>query len=278
MGNVYNIKTQGAIAGAGQQNSAGLNLGSVMTTSSQGLNLNSINGNIGDLLKQITPSGHIKKYEVYESEEDFLALSVAWYRLRKEKDAGKLIGYINISSLTDQDLYKCVTSDDRIKAEEIRDFYQKKFLMLTLKSKPLTMFRKDLCEYVNGNSKIVQEKLLPMIYRLPEFYEYDIDFDDLKRDFNHELNEQRVQGKPRSVKKLFPIRKLSKNTKRMKYHEYWMHTPDNDLVVMVLDLKNPLQHLWEKEFDKQFISIEAYYMPKVRDDLQYYQLGNWQVV
>jgi hypothetical protein len=57
-----------------------------------------------------------------------------------------------------------------------------------------------------------------------------------------------------------------------------MHTPDNDLVVMVLDLKNPLQHLWEKEFDKQFISIEAYYMPKVRDDLQYYQLGNWQVV
>lgn len=278
MGNVYNIRTQGAIAGAGQQSNVSLNLGSVMTTNSLGLNLNNITTqDIGDLLKQVTPSEYMKKYEVYESQEDFLALSVAWYRLRKDKENGKL-SFVNISSLTDRDLFKQVTSEDRTKAEEIRDFYQKKFLMLALKNKPLTVFRKDLCEYVNGNSKIVQEKLLPMIYRLPEFHEYDVDFDNLKRDFNHEVDEHRVPGKPKSVKKLFPIRKLSKNTKRMKYHEYWMHTSNNELVVMVLDLKNPLQHLWEKEFDKQSISIDAYYMHKVRDDIQYYQLGNWQVV
>lgn len=273
MGNVYSIKGNGA---QNMGNIPTISLGQISTN-----NLGQVTGNIGDLLKQISQNEHIKKYEVFESEEDFLALSVAWHRLRKERETGMLRLNL-ISSLTDSELYKNVKQEDRERANVIRDFFQKKFLMLALKNIPLTQFRKDLQDYVNGNSKIVQENKLPLIYRLPEFYDYDVEFDSVKRDFNFQIDEfkniGRIRASGKVIKKLYPIKMLTKNTKRMKYHEYWMYTDTRDLVVMVLELKNSLQHLWDREFAKPFINVESFFIPKSRDDVQYYQLGNWQVL
>lgn len=263
---------------------SGLNLagsGAVLTSNGSSANWSTqslTTQSIQELMEMNIPdSEFVKKYEVLESEEDFLALSVAWHRLRRERQSGR-IQFISISNLIDRELFKQVSEEDRIRANTIRDFYQKRFLMLSLKSKRLTMFRKDLCDYVNGNSKVVPEKMLPMIYRLPEFYDYDVDFDDMKREFKTEIPDHKGKLVTKQQVTLYPLKCLTKNTKRMKCHEYWMHDSNNNLCVMVLDLKNQLQPLWDREFSKKSITIEGYLMPKMRDDIDYYQLGNWNVL
>lgn len=266
-------------------------VGAIGTSGTTGLTLTShgINTQWGQLQPQsikellsdinTTQNELVKKYEVLESEEDFLALSVTWHRLRMQRKQGTS-SPVSVNNLIDKVLFRHVTEEDRVRANTIRDFYQKKFLMLSLKSKHLTMFRKDLSDYVNGNSKIVAEKMLPMIYRLPEFYDYDIAFDELKRELKTEIPEFRTRNKPVSKMQrvLFPLKCLTKETKRMKCHEYWMHDSTDNLYVIVLDLKNQLQPLWDREFSKQSITIEGFLMPKSRDDIEYYQLGDWTVV
>jgi len=67
---------------------------------------------------------NVKKYEIYESPIDLLALSSAWKRLR---DAGTAQG--RIGKLLDKDLFESLISEDYSQAERIRDYYSKKIVM-----------------------------------------------------------------------------------------------------------------------------------------------------
>ena len=79
----------------------------------------------------VTHGEHVKKYEILEIDEDLLALSTAWKRLRDTHNSGGT--YTPISTLLDKELFNHVTIDDRQKANEIRDYYSKKIMMWKLK-------------------------------------------------------------------------------------------------------------------------------------------------
>ncbi len=82
---------------------------------------------LNNLFKNITRSDYVKRYEVIETSEDVLALSVAWKRLRDTKD--KSSHHIGITSLLDDNLFRRVEEPDRVRANEIRDYFSKKIML-----------------------------------------------------------------------------------------------------------------------------------------------------
>jgi hypothetical protein len=76
-----------------------------------------------------------------------------------------------------------------------------------------------------------------------------------------------------------PIASLKKENKSMKRTEYWLKTKSNDFAyALVLDDTNPLKSLWEREFKKDKIVMDAITIPKIRDGLYYYVLSNYTVI
>ena len=123
----------------------------------------------------VRPGTQVKRYEVFESPEDLLVLSVVWHKMRK---AGNQV-IPRPMNLTDNILFENIEPCDRERAKEIRDYYSKKFMVFTLKEQKLTAFRKDLNSFIHSDGLIFKETMMPLVYRLPEFYEYDIGFDDM---------------------------------------------------------------------------------------------------
>ena len=236
---------------------------------------------LNNLFKNINRSDYVKRYEVIEATEDILALSVAWKRLRdikKESIQNNTLGLsINVTTLLDDHLFKKIEESDRIRANEIRDYFSKKIMLWTLKNIKLSAYRQDLNKFIHGDSKKITEELLPLIYRLPEFYEYDIQFDQFKREVNVEITNF---GKIDSVKKittLKPITSFYKSNKRVKHFEYWLKDSNDNAHLITIEPKNPLKHIWDKMFTDGQLRIEATCYPKKYDELQYFQLLNWSV-
>jgi hypothetical protein len=210
----------------------------------------------------------VKKYEVYEISQDLLALSVCWSRLRKEKEQSYNILSPTITKLLDSELFRLVTEDDIAQANVIRDYYSKKIMVLKLKNVGFTSFREDLNTFIHGNGKTFKESMLPLAYRLPEFYDYDVEFEKMSFEYNKEvkrIDEHHVVN----VKQLKFIKKLSVNTRHNKRKEYWFSDSYNNLVNVNIETSNPLLSLLDMTVDKTDIKIKGNFRKCSRDGLEY---------
>ena len=91
----------------------------------QNLNLQNLNLNWNNGLL-LGENSHIKKYEIIETEEDILAVSVAAFQYRnKPKHTNAFI----TGNLLNKDLFDLVTEKDREHANNIRNYYSKKIVM-----------------------------------------------------------------------------------------------------------------------------------------------------
>ena len=270
--NIYssnNIHSSNTITLSGSGSGTGLSI-SPLSTSTITLDDTYLN----NLFKNINRSDYVKRYEVIEATEDILALSVTWKRLRDIKNEGGSLNAL-VTTLLNDHLFRKIEESDRVRANEIRDYFSKKIMLWTLKSVKLSAYRQDLNKFIHGDGKKVTEELLPLIYRLPEFYEYDIQFDQFKREINLEILNF---GKIDSVKKittLTPIKSFYKTNKRVKHFEYWLKDSNDNAHLITIEPKNPLKHIWDKIFTNGQLRIEGTYHPKKYDELQYYQLLNW---
>ena len=273
--NTYSSNTI-TLTGSG---SSGIN--SISSHSISPLSINSLSNNstislddtyLNNLFKNINRSDYVKRYEVIEATEDILALSVAWKRLRDTKNESIQVG---ITTLLDDNLFRKIEEPDRIRANEIRDYFSKKIMLWTLKSVKLSAYRQDLNKFIHGDSKKVTEELLPLIYRLPEFYEYDIQFDQFKREVNLEITNFSNIDSVKKITTLTPVTSFYKTNKRVKHFEYWLKDSNDNAHLITIEPKNPLKHIWDKIFTNGQLRIEATCYPKKYDELQYYQLLNW---
>jgi hypothetical protein len=216
---------------------------------------------------------HYKKQEIYEFEDDILAISCAWKRQRDDTPAE-----YRYSKLTDRKLFDSVTSDDRESARLVRDYYSKKIMMLTLKGQLLTAFRKDLNIFIHGEANRATEELFPLIYKLPDFYEYDVKIDEIKTSIENKLKGvklERMNGKQSSFE-LTPIASVKKHNKRMKVIEYWFSGKNNTVSLIQLEPKNPLLHIWDDMFtSKKVLQISGTSFVKSMDDFEYLSIKNW---
>ena len=261
---VNNTYSSNTITLSGVGGGTGLSI-SPLSTSSISLDDSYLNG----LFKNIHRSDYVKRYEVIETTEDVLALSVAWKRLRDNKD--KSTNYIGITSLLDDNLFR------QVRANLIRDYFSKKIMLWSLKGIKLSKYRQDLNTFIHGNDKKVTEELLPIVFRLPEFYEYDVKFDSFKREIKLELPTFDLPP-IKQITTLTPVTSFYKSNKRTKQFEYWLKNSNGNAYMISIEPKNPLKHIWDKMFANEHLRIEGTYFPKKYDELQYYQLLNWSLI
>ena len=246
------------------------------------LNLHTLAGLNGTMSREdlYMDSSYVKKYEVYETTEDVLALSVTWHRLRT-----LLSHKIDIlanpndrpTKLTDSILFREMIQEDREKANVIRDYYSKKLMVLTLRELRMSKFRKDLSTFIHGDSKVVREELMPIIYRLPEFYDYDMGFDEMFRGLNKQFEHQPKLTIGGDSITLTPLRKFIVKLRTSKFTEYWLKDSDDKAYKIEIPIENKLNHLWEHFFEQDSIHLTGYLKHMERDGICYFHLKNWEI-
>ena len=216
-------------------------------------------------------NSNVKKYEVYEISQDLLALSVCWSRYRKVKDEHGLRP--TITKLLDSDVFRLVSEDDITQANIIRDYYSKKIMVWKLKNIKLTPFREDMNTFIHSDGKMFRENMMPLAYRLPEFYEYDIEFEKMSFEYNKEVKRQDTDFQS-DKKKLKFVKKLVVNNKRIKCKEYWFSDAYNNLVSLNFETNNPLLSLFDMTINNTDITIIGTYRKKSRDGSEYLKVDN----
>jgi hypothetical protein len=260
-----------------------------ITITSPGIQAQTIQSlNLGNLTSNSTSYGFdfgvankthelLRKYEVYESTEDIVALASAAHRIMRDST----IYY----KITDRDLYAKVEQRDRDNATAIKDYYSKKVMMWKLKGDgKLSSFRNDMNHLIHSDGLTFKENMLGVAYWLPIFHQYDLQVDDVKMqvDTNQNFTNMVNQGTPRTLgltSKLTPIKAIRHVTKRAKNIEYWLKDDKcNAAVVITVDEKNQLKHLWDYLFDtEKVLQIKGNYFRKHRDDFEYFGVTNWEI-
>jgi uncharacterized membrane protein len=265
---------------------------SSMTASYNLANSNSLNNtvnypsisaiNLNDIIKSTTgyhDGKYVKTYQIIEAVEDLLALSVAHKRLLNEK-ISLLVKSFSFKNILDSVVFENLNDNDREIANTIRKYYSQQILMWALKGIKLTAFREDLKTYINGEGNKFVENTIPLVTKLPYFYEYDIKLDEIKREFTTDI--ERLNPAANTPSKhsyiLTPIKSLSRKTKRVKCIEYWLKDNYNQAYKIEIEHNNPLQHLWDKIFNSNKLEILCYTKVKRLDDLNYFHIFGWEVL
>ena len=213
----------------------------------------------------------VKKYEVYESPEDVLVLAATWKRMR---DEGR---YGIVSKLMDAKLFEQISPADRALATEIRDYYSKKIMMWNLKGNNITNYRKDLSKLIHSEGLILREDQMGIAYHLPAFYQYDQEFEEVRLSTNgNNLKGSMIN----TTLELQPIRRMFRKTKNHLGHEYWFRNKkDNTPYMLGLNVKNPLQHVWDTMFDNtEVLPIYGSFITKKKDDFEYFMIADkWEL-
>ena len=243
------------------------------------ITLSGLNGTSNDW--DIFGNKNVKKYEVFETSEDILALSVTWHRLRPLISHG-ISNIMNPSNrptkLTDEVLFKEMIPEDREKANVIRDYYSKKLMMFTLKGQQLTSYRKDLNTFIHGDCKVVKEEMMPLVYRLPEFYEYDVGLDEMFLELDTRFEGSQISLS--TIKTLTPVKKFTVKRKSRRFVEYWLKDEENKPYKIEIDSNNELMHLWDYFYDKgkfHDITLDTVIKFSNRDSISHYKLIKWKL-
>ena len=215
---------------------------------------------------------HYKKYEIYEFDEDILALSVAWKRLRTS-------GPSIVTRITDFTLRKEVNHTDKEKANEIADYYSKKFMMLALKGKNnISSYRKDLSTFVHSDRMKVTENMFGLAYHLPTFYEHDVDLDFVKSRLSNKPDWKNNHG-AKATLKVYPIKKIRRKTKSVDNMNYWFKTDDNIGLNIAVSNNNNLSNMWDYVYDNSTsLVLQGMTRCKGLDEFEYLMLSNWHIV
>lgn len=212
------------------------------------------------LMSMVSPA--FKKYEINESVEDLLVLSSVAYRLRKENSLK--------SGLLSNHLVDNITTEDVLLANQIREFYQQKFLIWKLKDKVLTPYRKDLSDFIHSEGKKFIDKMVPLAYRLPEMYHYDKKLDEVRGEFTNIDIPIRVANT--ILTKFTTVLRLERTSTGKKRIDYWMKDSQGYPYKFTLSAEDPILSLWEKEFNNAHIEMRVKSKLNRIDDLAFFSI------
>lgn len=214
-----------------------------------------------------------KKNDLFETSVDVLALSVALHRYNTINEQLSHPKLDQIYTLQDYRLLDIVTEFDHSHANEIRNYYGKKLILLKLKEKRISYFREDLGKFLTGSFTVVPEPMMRLAYRLPEFYQYDTEFAEFYNSFKCTdnlltpmLNNNKINVSLSLVKK-FKINRAGR-----KCIEYWLADPNGILFSFMLDVQNSLYGVWDSLLHKGPVQLQGYARLKYRDEYKFYTL------
>lgn len=203
------------------------------------------------------------KTEVFSSTDDIIVLSVTRKRIQ-EKGA--------YFSITDPTVYKSIREDDISLARTIRDFYAKKLLWLAIKnSNGLSKFRTELSNLINSNGKTITSNLCRLAYHLPDFYEYDVGLESIKRETK---SSQETRYKFRELK-LAPLKRLSNMSSKV--NEYWFKSLEDDTAKMIpVAFNNSLDSVWRTIYESSdVLCVNGIDNLKIIDSFRFGVLNKW---
>ena len=154
-------------------------------------------------------------------------------------------------------------------AEKIKDYYSKKLAWLKLKGKNLTKFRKDLSVFLYGNFQdktgryCTPDTFTGMAYRLPYFYHYDIEVDEMFDKDNFEFLP--FNG----TKVLTFIKCLRRVNRRQVFMDYFFHDEHYFKYCIALSKDNPCLDLYNTVISKYPITVSGHFTI-IKHDHMYY--------
>lgn len=222
-----------------------------------------------DLFKQVEESK--APDTVREYLEDILAISCCIQRL-SYNETNKFN-----RSLNSPDIPKEVNDLDRKKSANIRKYYKDKLLMLTLQGRDLTKYRRDLQKFLHGDAFSVPDSLAGIVYRLPYFYDYDREIDDIFQSSyfkNNKLPDMR-EILPRNLKFL---KKIENQRRSVNNIEYWFEDDMLNKVMFSIAADNPLLTLLDRHINNTGLSIIGRYYLRKKDLNEYFVMEKWSFV
>ena len=211
----------------------------------------------------------VKKYEVVESPEDILALSVCWKRYREQ-------GVSPAAKLLDRALFEKLTQEDRDKADVIRDYYSKKLMMIKLTGDGnLSKYRTDLSKFLHSERNITTSNLFGLIYYLPVFYDYDIELDHIKSQFATTCHNKSGF----KTDNLTPIKKINRKSAKINHIQYWFKNSNDNGVYVNVSYDNQLLNVWDHTFStNKVLKIEGSYIKTKLDTFEHFKLDKWKIL
>jgi len=214
---------------------------------------------------------------------DLLVLSATLYRLRNSTYGDEQIAnQYRCLSLIEDNIQQYVTESDYEFAEEVRQHFSQKLMMLKLKTENLTSFREDLNQFLHASwhnnssrSFVYPKKFVGLAYKLPYFYIYD---NQLNSIFGSSYSKIKGPQQVKGEKKLSFLTKIHSHTRRGSGNiEYWFEDEYSNKVMISLENHNPLLNLFNKLITDTVV-INGKFDVRHKDTMEYYNSYNWTCV
>lgn len=224
---------------------------------------------------------HKKKDEKVKTELDLLVLSATLYRIRTLAGKNQDNHHIHTMSLTEDRLTGYVTDVDYQFAEEIKQHFGQKLMLLKLKNSRLTHFREDLNTFLHSNWHtdpagvfVYPEPFVNLAYKLPYLYEYDLEMQEVfDSDYQDIVGPHALRGE----KVLTHIKTIVQNRKHNHNTEYWFTDDKDNRVMIMVEKHNPLKNVFD-HLVKEPITVKGKFEMRMKDSQQYYCTPIWEVV
>lgn len=206
--------------------------------------------------------------------DDLLTLSVTHHRLRNSPPTPATAFFED--GIIDPKLVPFITPEDREKAVLIRDHYSKKIMVLVLKGIPFTPYRQKLNGFINSSVDL-EDDIIPLVFKLPEFYEYDIGYEEVRTTLTQP--EDGILSGPVEVT-LTPMKHFRVKKKAGGHDEYWLKDEAGcgyQIKLPNTPVVNPLLHLWNREFTKPNLRISGVRKLHSPDGFKFYVMDKWEV-
>jgi hypothetical protein len=240
-----------------------------MTTSNvlRQINTQQVKTSLDDLFKAWSNE---KSDQIKEYFEDILVLSCCIQRLANNQNQSMRFN----RSLDSDELPSLVNDLDRQKAKNIREYYKNKLLMLTLRENNLTKFRKDLQNFLYSEPNKVLDSHCGLVYKLPYFYDYDLEVDDVFKSSYFKNNKESGMNES-LLRTLKLIKKIENRRKHSHSIEYWFQDDRLNKVMLEFPVNNPLLKLFDNLIDEQPLKIVSRYYTRRKDLNEFFMCDKW---
>jgi hypothetical protein len=151
-----------------------------------------------------------------------------------------------------------IEPEDRARADSIRRYYGAKFVEMALRGRQPSEFRLKLAEVLDGRRQLVESEI-GMLYRLPYFYDEDIDTDWIYANTASDQTLEYYRGLDKLVQPLTltPLLRVLRSQRLGDSVKYWFVTQHGHPAVISVAKSNPLNAMMSSLFELPQLKVQA---------------------
>jgi hypothetical protein len=169
-----------------------------------------------------------------------------------------------------------ITDQDRVFSESLSSYYKSKLVVAKLRGDHFSDYRTALLTYLTDSPMQITERSVGMIYRLPYFFQYDMQLIEI---FGGEYTN--LGSKPKYVDRcdveLSFIAKANTGQKRKRTYEFWFADDSSNRILLEVEKHNPIMNLWEQTIKSGKLNINAVFERKSKSNLEFYIAKAWTI-